>query len=302
MLLNLCARILQILHTHGTLSMFTAALTIANPMGLQSVQSDLPSIFWKSATVNILTSMLLFSTSAIFPGIVYRPLHNAFFSRKTRTFLPVTKPLLQPVIHTDVKETITKQRLRGKEYYDRNAHQLLALKPRQTVRMQTARGFDRLAIVNSPAEQPNSYVVTSQGTKYIRNRWHLLHISESPPVDLEDDLPVVTDAEALSTPPNSEGSIQQPQSPKMDCYGDTDGKCSVVTHSGRVSCPNRRFKDYVMTWLKCAITLCSFMYDIHVRWYCAARCLPVFAPVFLLFMLCCWSELILSLALLLVPH
>ncbi len=167
---NATQLILQIMHTHGTLSMFTAALTIANPMGLQSVQSDLPSIFWKSATVNILTSALLFSTSAIFPGMVYRPLHNAFFSRKTRTFLPVTKPLLQPVIHTDVKETITKQRLRGKEYYDRNAHQLLALKPRQTVRMQTARGFDRLATVNSPAEQPNSYVVTSQGTKYIRNR------------------------------------------------------------------------------------------------------------------------------------
>ncbi len=90
----------------------------------------------------------------------------------------------------------------------------------------------------------------------------------------------MTDAEALSTPPNSEGSIQQPQSSKIDCYGDTDGKCSVVTRSGRVSCPNQRFKDYVMTWLKCAITLCSFMYDIHVRWYCAARCLPVFAPVF----------------------
>ncbi len=57
--------------------------------------------------------------------------------------------------------------MRGKDCYDRNAHQLLALKPGQTVRMQTARGFDRLTIVNSPAEQPNSYVVTSQGTKYI---------------------------------------------------------------------------------------------------------------------------------------
>ncbi len=27
------------------------------------------------------------------------------FSRQTRTFLSVTKPMLQPVIHTDVKET-----------------------------------------------------------------------------------------------------------------------------------------------------------------------------------------------------
>ncbi len=38
------------------------------------------------------------------------------FSRQTRTFLPVTKPMLQPVIHTDVKENITKQRKRGKDY------------------------------------------------------------------------------------------------------------------------------------------------------------------------------------------
>ncbi len=38
------------------------------------------------------------------------------FSRQTLTFLPVTKPMLQPVIHTDVKENITKQRKRGKDY------------------------------------------------------------------------------------------------------------------------------------------------------------------------------------------
>ncbi len=119
---------------------------------------------------------------------------QCLFSRQTQTFLLVTKPLLQPVVHTDVKEAITKQRMRGKDYYDRNAHQLPALKPGQTIRMQTARGFDRLAIVNSPAEQPNSYVVTSQGAKYIRNRRHLLYVSESPAADFEDDLPVVTDA------------------------------------------------------------------------------------------------------------
>lgn len=116
--------------------------------------------------------------------------------------------MLQPVVHTNVKDIITKQRLRGKDYYDRNAHHLPALKPGQTVRMQTAHGFDRLAVVNSPAQQPNSYVVTSQGVKYIRNRQHLLHVSESPPADFEDDLPVVTNAETLATPSNAEGPMQ----------------------------------------------------------------------------------------------
>lgn len=155
--------------------------------------------------------------------------------------------MIQPVVHTDVKEIITKWRMRGTDYYDRNAHHLLALKTGETVRMHTARGFDRLAIVNSPAEQPNRYVVTSQGANYIRNRRHLLHVSESPPADFEDNLPVVTHAGALATPPNSEGSMQQPQSPKMDCYSDTDGKCSVVTCSGRVSRPKQCYKNYVMT-------------------------------------------------------
>ncbi len=53
---------------------------------------------------------------------------QCLFSRQILTFLPVTKPILHPVIHTGMKETITKQRMRGKDYYDRNAHQLLAIK------------------------------------------------------------------------------------------------------------------------------------------------------------------------------
>ncbi|KAL0151783.1 hypothetical protein M9458_052934 [Cirrhinus mrigala] len=129
---------------------------------------------------------------------------------KTRTFFPVTKAMLHPVLHTDVQEPITKQRKKRKDYYDRNAHQLPALKPGQTIRMQAAHGFDKLAIMNSPAKQPNSYAVTSQGAKFIRNRRHLLHVSESPPADFKDDLPVVTDTGALATPSNSEGSMQQP--------------------------------------------------------------------------------------------
>lgn len=83
-------------------------------------------------------------------------------SRQTRTFLPVTKAMLRPVVHINVKHTIAKQRLRGKDYDDRNAHQLPALNPGQTVRMQTARGFDRLATVVSPAQQPNSWCQVHQ--------------------------------------------------------------------------------------------------------------------------------------------
>ncbi|KAL1261247.1 hypothetical protein QQF64_006512 [Cirrhinus molitorella] len=147
--------------------------------------------------------------------------------------------MLQPVVHTDVQEAITKHRMMGKDFYDTNAHYLPAIKPGETITMQTACAFDRLAIVNSPAEQPNSYVITSQGAKYIRNRQHLLHVSETPPANFEDDLPVVNDAGALATSSHSERCPQQTQSPKMDCYSDKYGKCSVVTRSGTVSHPNQ---------------------------------------------------------------
>lgn len=156
--------------------------------------------------------------------------------------------MLQPSIHTDVHSVISKQRIRGKVYYDRNAHQLPALKSGQTVRMQTARGFDRLAFVNGPAPQPNSYVVTSHGAKYVRNRRHLLHVPEPPPNDQEEDFPLVTHTNApLTSPATTTGLMIQPQAQVVGNNGDTNGKQAVVTRSGRLSRPNQYYRDFVMT-------------------------------------------------------
>lgn len=94
-------------------------------------------------------------------------------SKWTRTFLPITKAMLLPVIHINVKATIAKHRMRGDAYHDCNEQHLPALRPGQTVRVQTAHGFDRLARVESPASQPNSYIISSQGTRYISNRRNL---------------------------------------------------------------------------------------------------------------------------------
>lgn len=91
-------------------------------------------------------------------------------SRHTRTFLPATTDMLRPTIQVHMAAAITKHRTRGKVYHDRNAHRLPALKPGQTVRVQTERGFDHVARVEGPAQQPNSYVIASQGKSYIRNR------------------------------------------------------------------------------------------------------------------------------------
>ncbi|ROL52389.1 hypothetical protein DPX16_6618 [Anabarilius grahami] len=57
----------------------------------------------------------------------------------------------------------------------------------QTVRIQTARGFDKLAVVQGPASQLNSYVATSQGRQYTRNRRLLLRVQEPAPTECGED-------------------------------------------------------------------------------------------------------------------
>lgn len=80
------------------------------------------------------------------------------FSRHTRTFLPELKDRLKPSVCPDVKAVLTRRK-ESKAYYDRKAHTLSPLQQGQTVRMQTAQGFDKLAVVQGLAAQPNSYVV-----------------------------------------------------------------------------------------------------------------------------------------------
>lgn len=84
---------------------------------------------------------------------------QCLMSRRTRTFLPATTDMLRPTIQVNVAAALTKRRMRGKVYHDRCAHRLPALRPGQTVRVQTERGFDQVARVEGPAQQPNSYVL-----------------------------------------------------------------------------------------------------------------------------------------------
>jgi hypothetical protein len=115
-------------------------------------------------------------------------------SRRTRTTLPTAPSLLQPksLSHKRVHFQLRKKRKQQKEYYDKSAKPLSILKPNQTVRMQTDRGFDRLAIVKQTASEPRSYVVDTGNGEYRRNRRHLLPVAEPPvlpPPETTADIP-----------------------------------------------------------------------------------------------------------------
>ncbi len=165
------------------------------------------------------------------------------FSRRTRTFLPELKDRLKPSVCRDVKAVLTRRRQDSKAYYDRKAHTLLPLQQGQTVRMQTARGFDKLAVVQGLASQPNSYVVASQGRQYTRNRRHLLHVQEPEPMECaEDDYSPLSPASPPTTPLSSAVLPSQSEASTPGAVAQTTR--SIVTRSGRVSRPNPRYQDY----------------------------------------------------------
>ncbi|KAL2083268.1 hypothetical protein ACEWY4_021041 [Coilia grayii] len=173
-------------------------------------------------------------------------------SRRTRTFLSSTTDMLRPTVQVNVAAAIIKHRTRGKAYHDRSAHRLPALKPGQMVRVQTERRFDQVARVEGPAQQPNSYVIASQGKSYIRNRRHLLKVNEDPPASDEEDVPLRStllapdgennqDANTLPTPPSP-----LPVTPVVNTARPSERQL-VVTRVGRISQPSQRYQDYVRT-------------------------------------------------------
>lgn len=149
-----------------------------------------------------------------------------------------------PSVCSNVQAALTRRRKESKAYYDRNAHTLPPLQQGQTVRMQTARGFDKLAVVQGHAAQPNSYVVTSQGRQYVRNRRLLLGVQEPAPTDCsEDDYRPLPPVSPLTNLLSSTVSPPQSEAPATGVVAETAQP--VVTRSGRVSHPNPRYQDYV---------------------------------------------------------
>lgn len=156
-------------------------------------------------------------------------------SRRTKTLITMTKVMYVPKVETQVRAALTRTRQRGKKHYDRSARPLASLQAGQTVRMQTNRGYDRLATVIGRAPQPNSYQVQSGDATYVRNRRHLLHTPEqyTPPTTAEASLSTNSDPLPEPQPNGEQPQSEQVQEPPV-----------VVTRSGRISKPNPRYKDY----------------------------------------------------------
>nr|XP_006820942.1 PREDICTED: uncharacterized protein K02A2.6-like [Saccoglossus kowalevskii] len=81
-------------------------------------------------------------------------------SRRTRTSVPISKPLLNPHIKNSrkISSQLSKKRGQKKKHFDKSAKALTPLKPNQTVRLQTPNGYNRLGLVKHISNNPRSYI------------------------------------------------------------------------------------------------------------------------------------------------
>jgi len=160
-------------------------------------------------------------------------------SRRLRTTIPMSEHLLKPKVTTQVQQNIEKRRQQSKSSYDKTAHPLNPLKPGQTVRLQTPKGFNHLGVVVKATSDPRSYIVNVNGTEYRRNRRHILPVNEPAPkqrfADSDIFVPPATQPEAANHHPRQLHAAPPPalQQPRQ-----------VVTRSGRISRPNPKYNDY----------------------------------------------------------
>ena len=132
---------------------------------------------------------LLFIRNTQRPGLESSA--ERLFSRHTKTTLPTKEISLKPKLVEKVSENLKRIRMQKKQYYDKRARPLQKLEPKDIVRMETDKGFEKIGKIVKEADRPRGYVVEINGKQYERNRKHLLKVEEQlkPEAEFEIDKP-----------------------------------------------------------------------------------------------------------------
>ena len=126
-------------------------------------------------------------------GMSYSPA-QMLMSRTTRSIMPTSNHLLQPVVAKDAISQNVKNKVKQKYYFDRNAKVLPTLKKDDNVRIHKD-GVWKRAVVTEMASAPQSFhVLTERGNILRRNRRDLLKTMETEPLirndlNLPEDIP-----------------------------------------------------------------------------------------------------------------
>ena len=181
-------------------------------------------------------AMLSYRTTAI-DDIGLSPA-EMMFSRKLKTKLPTSAPLLQQQgLPKNLKNRFKRRQEKQKQYYDRGSKQLKPLKIGENVVMEHNNTW-KPATVTAEHHTPRSYVVENEyGQTYRRNRRHLRSTSARfNPDQIPDDRSgnaTTSTSESTSTSDQQNGTTETTPT-------------QTTTRSGRVVKVPSKFQDYVM--------------------------------------------------------
>ncbi|XP_033646576.1 uncharacterized protein LOC117305808 [Asterias rubens] len=224
---NLIALPSNSLHSHGVSNIQQVVPTTLSPMDSQKAPSSVPNYSWKRQNAKDPTFTNLLNIRNVPTDPQLGSPSQRLMSRRLRTTVPTSTPLLKPSVNTRVTAQLRKRHQQQKPSYDKSAKPLRPLNPGQVVRLQTPKGHDQLGIVKKHSGDPRSYIVSAQGKLYRRNRRHLLPVSEPPPQ--QQHLPdfYVPPQEPLPQPVIAPSPAPQP----------------AITRSGRISKRNPKYTD-----------------------------------------------------------
>ena len=157
-------------------------------------------------------------------------------SRRLRSTLPMTVPMLQPHVSANTKSKLKLRQNTQKKHYDKTAKNLPTLQPDDVVRYQGKQSWEP-AVVLSHHPAPRSYnIKTADETLLRRNRRHLKKTIENPPdvtTNLDDSFTIEDSAPAVN---NQMPHPEQPSARVPTCN-------EKRTRSGRIVRPPARFCD-----------------------------------------------------------
>ena len=157
------------------------------------------------------------------------------FSRKLKTKLPTSAPLLQQKgLPKTLKKRFKQRQEKQKQYHDRGSKALKPLKIGENVVMQHKEMW-RPATVTEKHPSPRSYVVENEnGQHYRRNRRHLR------------PTPARSQSETTSTPSTSDQDARENDTTTTTPTPTQLTTTTYKTRSGRTVKMPDKYQDYVM--------------------------------------------------------
>ena len=157
----------------------------------------------------------------------------------------------------NVSENLKRIRSQKKQYYDKTAKPLTSLKPQDTVRIETEKGFTKIGRTLKRAERPRGFIVESEGATYERNRKHLLRVDEDIPDEPAHKQEANPDeARDEHSDKSDEGEISESELDEEETESESDEEEPKGKHAqenfkrssyGRLIKPNSKYKDFVQS-------------------------------------------------------